>query len=151
MAQFSTDSDILEFEPDIKNYGIQDFSNPNLHAKSYDDIIRLLNIKWWPTANYSDYDISIVGTARKLSPSKLDSTQFTRASVYHVLAYYIYPRLSTFDPDGDAFREKLNYYKEKFLEEFDLIIKEGVHYDLDSSGSFDDSEKQTFYHGRLIR
>ena len=39
----------------------------------------------------------------------------------------------------------------KFEEEFDLILKDGVHYDLDSSGSFTDSEKQAFYKGRLIR
>ena len=43
------------------------------------------------------------------------------------------------------------YYKEKFQEEFDLILREGVNYDLDSSGSYEESEKQSFYHGRLIR
>ena len=38
-----------------------------------------------------------------------------------------------------------------FEEEFDLILRDGVHYDLDSSGTFTDSEKQTFYRGRLVR
>ena len=50
MAQFTTDQDLLEIEPDIKNYGIQDFeTDPNLHAKSYLDIVRLLQIRWYPT------------------------------------------------------------------------------------------------------
>jgi len=147
MATFASDSDILEYEPQIKQFGIQEYNTE--HEKTYDDIIRLLNIKWWPT--YERHDISVLGGMTKLSPSRLDSSQFTRAAVYHVLAYYIYPKLSTFDPDGDIFREKMSYYKAKFEEEFDLIIRVGVHYDIDSSGTFTDSEKQTFYNGRLIR
>ncbi len=149
MAQFATDSNLLEYEPDIKNYGIQDFGD--LHAKTYDDLIRLLNIKWWPTANYATRDISVAGVNTKLSPSRLDASQFERAAVYHVLYQYIYPRLSTFEVEGDAFREKMAHYKEKFAEEFDSILQVGVNYDLDSSGTFSDAEKQSFYQGRLIR
>ena len=149
MTTFAQDSDLLEYEPQIKDFGVFDFSD--LHDKTKDDIIRLLNIKWWPTQQYGVNDISVVGGSTKLTIGRLNSSQFTRAAVYHVLAYYIYPRLSSFDPDGDAFREKMMYYKEKFNEEFDLILREGVHYDLDSSGTFADSEKQTFYQGRLIR
>jgi len=149
MATFAADTDLLEYEPQIRDYGIHNFSD--LHEKTYTDIIRLLNIKWWPTQQYGINDITVVGGASKLTNGRLDSNQFTRAAVYHVLAYYIYPRLSSFDPDGDAFREKMNYYKEKFNEEFDLILREGVGYDLDSSGTFTDAEKESFYSGRLIR
>lgn len=149
MATFATDSNLLEYEPQIKQFGIQEYTSE--HEKTYDDIIRLLNIKWWPTTQYSRYDLSVIGGSAKLSPSKLDSTQFTRAAVYHTLAYYIYPKLSSFDPDGDLFREKMNYYKAKFEEEFDLILRVGVSYDMDSSGTYEDGEKQTFYNGRLIR
>ena len=149
MATFATDTDLLEYAPDIKKYGIQDWSAQ--HEKTYDDIIRLLNIKWWPTTRFSQYDVSVLGGSQKLSPSRLNSSQFTRAAVYHVLAYHIYPKLSTFDPDGDAFREQMNFYKGRFEEEFDLILRDGVHYDLDSSGTFTDSEKQAFYKGRLVR
>ena len=149
MATFATDSDLLEYVPDIKKYGIQEFLTE--HEKTYDDIIRLLNIKWFPTTQYSRYDISVLGGEEKLSPGRLDPNQFTRAAVYHVLAYYIFPKLSTFEPDGDAFREQMSFYKAKFEEEFDLILRVGVSYDLDSSGTYTDSEKQTFYNGRLIR
>ena len=112
MAYFTTDTDLKEYEPDILTYGIQDFDrNPNLHEKTYDDIIRLLNVDWWPTAGFGKYDIKQVGANSKLSPSRLIAAQFKRLSVYHVLSYYIYPRLSTFDPDGDVFREKMLFYK----------------------------------------
>ena len=106
MATFATDTNLKEYEPDIHKYGIQDFSD--LHSKTYDDIIRLLNIKWWPTQQYGTNDISAVGGNIKLTNSKLNANQFVRAAVYHVFAYYIYPRLSTFDPDGDAFTNKMN-------------------------------------------
>jgi hypothetical protein len=149
MAQFATDTDLLEYVPDVKKYGIQEFLTE--HEKTYDDIIRLLNVRWWPTTGFARYDVSVLGGSEKLSPSRLNSDQFTRAAVYHVLAYYIYPKLSTFEPDGDSFREQMTFYKNKFDEEFDLILKDGVHYDLDSSGSYTDSEKQSFYKGRLIR
>ena len=149
MAAFASDTDLVTYEPDIKNYGIQDFTD--LHEQTYDDLVRLLNIKWWPTAQYGAYDLSVVGNQTKLSPSKLDATQFTRLAVFHVLAEYIYPRLSTFDPAGDSFREKMMHYKNKFEKEFDLILQEGVRYDLDSSGGYSDGEKQSFYKGRLVR
>jgi len=149
MATFATDTNLKEYEPDIHKYGIQDFSD--LHSKTYDDIIRLLNIKWWPTQQYTTNDIGGGANNTKLENGKLDSSQLERAAVYHVLAYYIYPRLSTFDPDGDAFNNKMNYYKSRFEEEFELILREGVHYDMDSSGTFEDSEKQSFHMGRLIR
>jgi hypothetical protein len=150
MSTFANDTNILEYEPDIQKYGIAEFDS--LHEKSYDDIIRLLNIRWWPKADYGRYDITIVGTSsEKLSPSRLTASQFTRAAVYHVLAHYIYPRLSTFDPDGDLFREKMQYYKQKFEEEFDLILRAGVEYDADSSGTITDSEQRSFHHNRLVR
>lgn len=147
MATFATTNDILEYEPQIKDYGIQEYTAE--HEKTYDDIIRLLDIKWFPT--YERHDVSVLGGHRKLSPSRLDASQFKRAAVYHVLGYYIYPKLSTFDGEIDVFERKMNYYKDKFDEEFDLIIRVGVNYDIDSSGSFSDSEKQSFYNGRLIR
>lgn len=150
MSTFANDTDILEYEPDIQKYGIAEFDS--LHEKSYDDIIRLLNIRWWPKADYGRNDITLPGGSNdRLSPSRLDASQFKRAAVYHVLYAYIYPRLSTFDPDGDAFREKMKFYEVKFEEEFDLILRVGVHYDLDSSGTYSETERQSFHHNRLVR
>jgi len=150
MATFATDDNLKEYEPQILEYGIQEFGS-TVHSKTYDDLIRLLNIKWYPNSQYTTNNISIVGGGEKLTNSKLNSNQWVRAACYHVLAYYIYPRLSTFDPDGDSFQNKMNYYKQKFEEEFDLILRDGVHYDIDSSGTFTDSEKKSFHMGRLVR
>jgi len=149
MPTFATDTNLLEYEPQIKEFGILEYTTE--HEKTYEDIVRLLNIKWFPTTDFGRYDLSVLGTySTKLDTSKLDSTQFTRAAVYHTLAYYIYPKLSTFE-ENDVFTNKRVYYTEKFLEEFDLILRSGVHYDIDSSGTFEDGEKTSFYNGRLIR
>ena len=103
MANMSQDSDLLEYEPDIQNFGIQSFSD--LHTKTTADILRKLRIEWWPRATYGRYDIT-TGTYTEMDNNLLTYSQFTQAAVYHVLAEYIYPRLSTFSPDGDVFREK---------------------------------------------
>ena len=133
MATFATDTDLLEYEPDIQKYGIAEFDSD--HEKTYDDLIRLLNIRWFPKAQHGQVDISVIGTSnQRLSPSMLTASQFKRAAVYHVLAYYIYPKLSKFEEEIDVFERKMNYYKQKFEEEFDLILRLGVEYDLDSSG-----------------
>jgi hypothetical protein len=150
MATFATDTDLLEYEPDIQKYGIAEFDSD--HEKTYDDLIRLLNIRWFPKAQHGQVDISVIGTSnQRLSPSMLTASQFKRAAVYHVLAYYIYPKLSKFEEEIDVFERKMNYYKQKFEEEFDLILRLGVEYDLDSSGDISEAERQPFHFNRLVR
>jgi len=43
------------------------------------------------------------------------------------------------------------YYKEKFREEFNLCLREGVKYDFDSSGTIEESENDPVHFNRLIR
>jgi len=148
MANMSQDSDLLEYEPDIQNFGIQSFAD--LHVKSTNDILRKLRAEWWPRATYGRYDISS-GTYTEMDNNLLTYSQFTRAAVYYTLAEFVMPRLSTFSPDGDVFREKMMYYREKFATEFQSILKDGVEYDYDSSGTIEDSEKQATHFNRLVR
>ena len=135
-----TESDVTEYQPDILDYGIQDFDES--FTKTEADIHRLLRIKWWPVRSGSYYNMEI---------SKLDETQFTRAAVFHCLAYYLTPKLTKFDPDSDKFNEMMAFYKERFNEEFDLVLEGGVYYDTDGDGTFEESEKVVTHTGRLIR
>ena len=148
MANYSSDSDLEQYEPDIKNYGIQDFSD--LHALSTADLKRDIEIEWWPRAGYGRYDIS-TGSVAEMEDSLLQDSQWTRAAVYHVLGFYIYPRLSTFDPNGDVFREKMAFYRQEYKTEFDKILRLGVKYDYDSSGTITASEKKPTHFNRLVR
>lgn len=148
MAQYSTDADLQEYEPDILNLGIPEFQD--LHEKSYDDINRLIEIDWWPRASYRQYDITR-GTYANIDVTLLVDNQWKRAAVYHVLAYYIYPRLSTFTPEGDVYMEKMQYYKDKFKEEFNLCLKQGVQYDYNNDSTIEESEKLPVHFNRLVR
>lgn len=148
MAQYATDADLQEYEPDILNLGIPEFQD--LHEKTYDDINRLIEIDWWPRASYRQYDITR-GTYANIDVTLLVDNQWKRAAVYHVLAYYIYPRLSTFTPEGDVYMEKMQYYKDKFKEEFNLCLKQGVQYDYNNDSTIEESEKLPVHFNRLVR
>jgi len=148
VANFATDADLQNYEPQILEYGIPSFED--LHAQSTADILRDLKIYWWPKSTMGRYSIT-TSAYSEMNNDLLVNAQFIRLAVYHVLAHYVMPRLSTFSPDGDVFREKMNYYKSLYQEEFDKILREGVKYDYDSSGTIGASEKQPTHFGRLIR
>lgn len=146
---FATINDILVYEPNILDYGIQNFDDAL--TKSQEDVERYLRINWWPSQQIGRFDITIVGTNLEMDPNKLTDSQFTRATVYHALGYYIYPRLSKFEPELDIFQMKYDYYKKMFAEEIDLVIRDGVEYDLDSNGIITDAERVPQYFLRLKR
>ena len=92
-----------------------------------------------------------MGINVEMDTIKLTDSQFTRAAVYCALGYYIYPRLSKFEPTMDVFQMKLDYYKKMYAEEIDMVIRDGVEYDLDSNGIITDAEKTPQYFLRLKR
>ena len=147
----STDTDVLAYEPDITQYGIQSFADE--HAKTRADILRILRIDWWPRHRniIGKYAINIIDTNLEMDDSKLTESQFTKAAVYHVLAYYILPKLSKFTPEGDVFREKMEYYRARFNEEIKYVLRDGIEYDFDGDGTVEDTEKQPVHYGRLVR
>jgi hypothetical protein len=146
----STDADIQEYFPDLYDYGIQDFSD--YHEKTRQDIFRRLRIEWWPTKSRAlKYNIAVVATDPEMDETLLTESQFKRAAVFHCLAYYILPQLNKFEPDGDRFGEMMKYYKARFEEEFDLVVRDGVEYDSNNDNVLSDGEKATTAYLRLVR
>ena len=95
MSNYSTDADILEYEPTIKEFGVIDFSAE--HTKTTADIQRHLRIEWWPrVSRASTTSRYFNSTNLEMDITKLDSAQLNRAAVYHCLSFYIYD----FDGDG---------------------------------------------------
>ena len=146
---FATIADIQDYEPDILNYGIQNFDDAL--SKAQEDVERYLRVNWWPSQQIGRFDITVVGTFLEMEPDKLTESQFTRAAVYCALGYYIYPRLSKFEPEMDVFQMKYDYYKKMYAEEIDMVIRDGVEYDLDSNGTITDAERTPQYFLRLKR
>jgi hypothetical protein len=150
MTTFATNTDLKEYEAQIDEYGIQDFSA--MHTKTYNDILRLLRIEWWPRVSNQSPNTRYFSTASlEMEASKLTNSQFTRAAVFHVLGYYIFPALTQRGPDEDRFSIQEQYYKTRFREELDLVLQDGVEYDFDGSGTVTDSEKQAAHFNRLVR
>jgi len=136
MALF-TETDILEYVPDLLEYGIQDFTDDI--ARSEADIYRLLRIQWWPDVASKRYKVTRSGNYGEMDNSKVDPSEIRRAGIFHALAYYILPKLAKFEVDGDRFIQQMEYYKSRFDEEFGLAIRE-LKYDEDSDGVWNDSE-----------
>ena len=148
-------SHVQEYQPDIASFGITNFDTQLQHAE--DDVIRQVREEWWEryrhTVRYKD--ITKV-TSLELVSSKLTGTQFRRAVCYKALGEYIFPQLSKFrDPNTgegkDSFQVQMDYYTKKYAEEFQAVLRDGVEYDEDSSGTVTASEKEPIHQLRLQR
>ena len=148
-------SHVQEYQPDIAEYGIADFDTQLQHAE--DDVIRQVREEWWEryrhTVRYKD--ITKITTI-EMNSALLVNSQWIRAVVYSALSDYILPMLTKWkDPDGgdgaDTFQVKMDYYRKKYAEEFQAILRDGVKYDENNDSTIQTSEEEPIHHLRLIR
>jgi|TARA_B100000519_G_scaffold4060_1_gene3917 hypothetical protein len=150
MPTLATISDVQDYEPDILNYGIQDFDAEITKAQS--DVFRDLRIRWWPTYSINVYDIKkLAGNNLEPDEDLYTASQLTRATAYHALGYHIYPKLAKFEPETDLFERKMEFYRKEYEREMDLVLRDGLEYDADSSGTVDDIEREATHYLRLKR
>lgn len=143
---YATLDDLIQVEPTITDYGVLEWDVEL--ARSETEINRILKVRWYqayqkqhPILDQVDMDTTL-----------LDPTQFTQATVYHAMAYHICPKLTQFSgAEPDKFQVMMEYYRGRFEHEMDLILREGVRYDLDDSGSVSLSEKKSVNPMRLVR
>lgn len=138
MAIF-TEDDIVEYFPDLHNYGIQDFND--FIAKTEEDIHRLLRIEWFPTLRVSSGDYE---------SDRVKESQLTRSAVYYSLYKYILPQLTQWAVEGDSFQTQIEFYKNAFFDEFDLTKRE-LFYDWNDDGTYDEWERELQPSQRLVR
>jgi hypothetical protein len=91
-----------------------------------------------------------------MNSALLVNSQWIRAVVYRALSDYILPMLTKWkDPDGgdgaDTFQVKMDYYRKKYAEEFQAILRDGVKYDENNDSTIQTSEEEPIHHLRLIR
>ena len=143
-----TISSIQEYEPDILNYGITDFSDEITKVQA--DVFRDLRIKWWPTNQIGLYDAKVLAPGEP-DEEKYNESQLTRAACYMCLGFHIYPKLAKFDEAVDIFERKMEFYRKEYDREFDNVLRDGVEYDQDSSGTISNAEKEPTHFLRLKR
>lgn len=154
MANFSTDTDLTFYQPDILTFGITSFTTPNdYHAQARADIERELRIKWFPIYAKETYrDIAILNTS-EMDATLLTDAQFKRASVFRVIGFYACPQLTKFNSNDnpDRFQVMMKHYQQMYADELESILRDGVEYDADDSNTIADAEKAPYHRLKLIR
>jgi hypothetical protein len=145
----ATISDIQEYEPDITDFGIPDFDAEITKAQA--DVFRDLRIQWWPTYHNGIYDLAKLTMSNEPDEDLYTASQLTRACAYNALGFHIYPKLAKFEPEQDLFERKMEFYRQEYSRELDLVLRDGVEYDADSSGTVSDDEREATHYLRLKR
>ena len=148
----STDDNLIEYQADILEYGIDDFDS--YHAKAREDILRRLRDEWWVRSrNMTNFDISRSLPSLEMDADRLTESQFTRCAVYRVLSEYALPQLTKWNASGDEdkFQVMMMHYRKKYDEEFNSVLRDGVEYDFNNDDTVTESEKQPFHTRRLVR
>ena len=155
-SQFGVaNSDVQGIQPDILGYGITDFGTQLQYAE--DDVLRKIRAEWWERYRHTVRfkDITKV-TSVEMTDTKLTDAQWKRSVVYRALAEYIFPQLTKWKDgdsgDGkDSFQVQIDFYRDRFNEEFQSVLKVGVEYDEDGGGSVSNNEKEAIHTLRLVR
>jgi hypothetical protein len=143
---YATFDDLKQVEPTIDEYGVLDWDVEL--ARSETEINRVLKVRWYQA--YQKAHPSIINV--DFDATLLDATQFTQATIYHALAYHICPKLTQHSGgEPDKFQVMMQYYQGRFEHEMDLILREGVRYDLDDDNSYESSEIKSVTPLRLVR
>jgi hypothetical protein len=136
---FANNTNLQEYAPEVFEQGVDDWSDEL--AKAQVDVTNMIQFKWWNKF----YERS------NFNSSKLVDSQWTKTTVYQALYAYILPKLSTFRPEGDPFREQLTFYKDRFAEEWELQFGIGIQYDFEGDGTIDDGDVKQVSQTRLYR
>lgn len=136
---FATNTNLEEYAPEVFQQGVDDWTDEL--AKAQIDVTNMIQFKWWNKFYERD----------QFDASKLVETQWTKTTVYQAMYAYILPKLSTFRPEGDPFREQLEFYKERYNDEWSIQFGVGIQYDFDDDGTIDNSDVKQMSQTRLYR
>lgn len=138
MSAYATDDKLALIVPDIFDHGVESFETEL--TRSTGDVQRRIKTEWWSVDHSpSDFD-----------STKLKSSEWERATIYHALAYYILPRLSNFQ-ENDTFQNQMRFYKERYQEEFSAAMAAGISYDKDGDSTYETGEVDYVKTERLYR
>jgi hypothetical protein len=150
---FATRSDLTVYQPDIGDMGLTTGEQDTYVTQAIADVQRDIRNRWWSVYQANKVrDRSYIGSV-EMENSKLTDSQWTRATVYRTLGYYICPALTKFNSEGeeDRFQQMGSYYRTAYEDELSDILRDGVEYDQDGDSSISNSEKEAVHTLRLVR
>ena len=150
---FATRSDLVVYQPDIGDMGLSTAQQDAYVTQAIADVQRDIRNRWWSVFQANKVrDRSYIGSV-EMENSKLTDSQWTRATVYRTLGYYICPSLTKFNSEGseDRFQQMGSFYRTAYEDELSDILRDGVEYDQDGDSSISNSEKEAVHQLRLVR
>lgn len=150
---FATRSDLVVYQPDIGDMGLSTAQQDAYVTQAIADVQRDIRNRWWSVYQANKVrDRSYIGSV-EMENSKLTDSQWTRATVYRTLGYYICPSLTKFNSEGseDRFQQMGSFYRTAYEDELSDILRDGVEYDQDGDSSISNSEKEAVHQLRLVR
>ena len=151
--EFATRSDLIVYQPDIGDMGLSTAQQDAYVTQAIADVQRDIRNRWWSVFQANKVrDRSYIGSV-EMENSKLTDSQWTRATVYRTLGYYICPSLTKFNSEGseDRFQQMGSYYRTAYEDEISDIFRDGVEYDQDGDSTISNSEKEAVHQLRLVR
>lgn len=136
---FATNTDLENLVSSVFEHGVDDWSTELSRAE--EDVLKKIQIEW--------YDRRYSGL--NWDATNLVESQWTTATCYRALAYYIMPKLSGWRPEGDSFREQIEFYSNRYAEEMNDQFAIGIQYDRDDDGTVTESETYPAIQNRLWR
>lgn len=136
---FAQNTDLGELVPGIFDHGVEDWSKELTRAEN--DILRKIQVEWYNKRYNND----------NWDQANLVEAQWTQATCYRALAYYILPQLTQWRVDGDSFQEQIDFYQARFAEEIADQFAIGIQYDYNEDNVIDESEHYYNQEDRLWR
>ncbi|MEI7748232.1 MAG: hypothetical protein WCI81_04065 [Chlorobiaceae bacterium] len=126
---YSTDADLLKYQPYVFEHGMSSFAA--YHADAEADINRDIQILWLPAQSsffYPCYPLMISGLPfAEFDATKLNPAQWMKASVFKVLAAYVLPSLAA-SIGGEGFVAMIAFYERNYVKELENVFSAGVQY-----------------------
>jgi hypothetical protein len=129
--------DLVKVRPDIMNYGVEDFSDQM--EESEDIVERVIETQWYRNVALN-YDIDWRSTPFDSTLLLTATTQLRRVCVYKSLEL-IYLFLMKESKEPDAFERQCGTFKKLYQEEMSEVLRSGLDYDWDETGSLASDER----------
>ena len=150
---FATRTNLTTYQPDIGDMGLSTSQQDTYVTQAIADVQRDIRNKWWSVYRANQSRNRSYAGGIEIDLTLLTDSQWTRATVYRALGFYICPALTKFNTPGDEdrFQTMGSYYRTAYEAEFADILRDGVEYDANDDSSIADSEKAAVHSLRLVR
>lgn len=142
----------------VENEGLTQTVVEDLLVRSTERILSQLRASDWWANMYITKSANLAIKSRADIPA-LDATKilarksdFTDLCVYHSMYEFILPKVADFADEGNAERQKLSYYQQKYDGLFAELITAGDWYDFDGDNTLESSDYDPgFVNPRRVR